>query len=323
MGAQQIVRVLISSAGRRAALLQAFRGAGGDSIRVELHACDLDPGLSAACALADVAHRVPRCTDPTFIPAIDRIVRDHGIDLIVPTIDPELPAYAASVDLLADAGARVHVSAPGVIHTVRDKLRTMQVLQRAGVPVPPTWDEQAVRASTSDLRWPLFAKPVAGSASRGLAVLADPDDLPPAFPEPMLFQPCLIGPEYTVNMFIDQGGALRCTIPHRRLQTRAGEVEKGKTERRADLAHVASQIHAALPGARGVLCFQVIDDRETGPRVIEINARFGGGYPLAHHAGARFADWLVDEVTGRPCRAHDNWRDGVTMLRFDDAVFQG
>ena len=54
-----------------------------------------------------------------------------------------------------------------------------------------------------------------------------------------------------------------------------------------------------------------------------VNARFGGGYPLAHHAGARFADWLLDEIDGRPCRAHDGWREGVTMLRYDDAVFLG
>ena len=79
----------------------------------------------------------------------------------------------------------------------------------------------------------------------------------------------------------------------------------------------------SLPGARGVLCFQVIDDPRHGPRVFEVNARFGGGYPLAHQAGARFADWLLDEIDGRPCRAHDGWREGVTMLRYDDAVFLG
>lgn len=286
-----------------------------------MHACDVAPDLSSACALADVAHRVPRCTDPDFIAHVELIVRDHGIDLIVPTIDTELPAYAAAAEQLADAGARVHVSPPEVIDLVRDKMRTMRLLADAAVPFPPTWTEDAVRATDPALQWPLFAKPVAGSASRGLAVLDSPADLPPSFPEPMMFQSRLIGPEYTVNMFIDAGGSLRCVIPHLRLQTRAGEVEKGRTARRADLARIATQIHAALPGARGVLCFQVIDDVATGPRVIEINARFGGGYPLAHHAGARFADWLLDEVTGRPCRAHDGWRDGVTMLRYDDAVF--
>jgi carbamoyl-phosphate synthase large subunit len=44
---------------------------------------------------------------------------------------------------------------------------------------------------------------------------------------------------------------------------------------------------------------------------------------LAHHAGAPFARWLLEELTGAPCSAHDDWRADVTMLRYDDAVFRG
>lgn len=71
------------------------------------------------------------------------------------------------------------------------------------------------------------------------------------------------------------------------------------------------------------MCFQVIDDAQRGPQVIEINARFGGGYPLAHEAGAHFADWLLQEQAGMALQANDDWREGVTMLRYDDAVFTG
>lgn len=311
--------VLISSAGRRAALLGAFREAGAGAV----HACDLNPDLSAACRLADTAHTVPRCDAPGFVEAVEAIVRDNGIRLVVPTIDTELPAYAEAAGRFAALGARVHVSDPATIAVVRDKQLTMQVLGAAGVPVPETRTEAELRADPQALGWPVFAKPSGGSASRGLAVYRSADELPEGFPEPMIFQTRLSGPEYTVNIFVDQAGELRCAIPHLRLQTRAGEVEKGRTERRADLAAIARKVAAALPGARGVLCFQVIDDPRHGPCVFEVNARFGGGYPLAHQAGARFADWLLDEIEGRPCRAHDGWREGVTMLRYDDAVFLG
>lgn len=314
------VPVLISSAGRRAALVRAFREAGP---HLRVHACDLSPGLSSACATADTAHEVPHCADPAFIDRIEDIVRAHGIRLIVPTIDTELPAYAAASARLAEAGAHVHVSPLDVIAVARDKMRTMAVLADAGAPVPETLDEGALRADPARLGWPVFGKPVGGSASRGLGTYAAMEALPATFPEPMMFQPQLSGPEYTVNIFIDRQGALRCVVPHRRLQVRAGEVEKGRTTRREDLRRLAEVVHRALPGARGVLCFQVIDDDVHGPRIIEINARFGGGYPLAHHAGARFADWLVEEVEGRPSSANDDWRDGVTMLRYDDAVFLG
>ncbi|MFD1794969.1 ATP-grasp domain-containing protein [Paracoccus aurantiacus] len=317
------IPVLISSAGRRGALVRAFQQAGGDGSRVVVHGCDLNPDLSSGCQLSDHAHRVPRCTDPGFIDRIEEITRRNNIRLIVPTIDTELAAYAGAAERLAEAGARVHVSPPGVIAAVRDKLQTMRVLAEAGVPVPESCTEEELRADPGRLGWPVFGKPVGGSASRGLGVYARPEDLSASFAEPMMFQPVLTGAEYTVNMFVDEGGELRCVIPHLRIQTRAGEVEKGRTERRADLRALAEGICRALPDARGVMCFQVIDDPRLGPKVIEINARFGGGYPLAHHAGARFADWLIAEVAGRQSDAGDDWRDGVTMLRYDDAVFTG
>lgn len=313
-----MIPVLISSAGRRGALVRSFQAAGA-----QVHGCDMQPDLSSGCMLADHAHQVPRCSDPAFIDRIEEIVRQNGIRLIVPTIDTELSAYAEAADRLAAAGAYVHVSDPETIAVVRDKTRTMQVLADAGVAVPATCSEAELRADPDRLGWPVFGKPVGGSASRGLGTYAGIADLPGGFPEPMMFQPVLSGPEYTINMFIDRAGALRCVIPHLRIQTRAGEVEKGRTARRADLRALAEGIHRALPNARGVLCFQVIDDATHGPQVIEINARFGGGYPLADHAGGHFAEWLLQELTGQPLAANDDWRDGVTMLRYDDAVFTG
>jgi carbamoyl-phosphate synthase large subunit len=57
-------------------------------------------------------------------------------------------------------------------------------------------------------------------------------------------------------------------------------------------------------------------------RVIEINTRYGGGYPLSWEAGARYPRWTLEELLGQPTTAApDQWRDGLTMLRYDDAVF--
>lgn len=316
--------VLICSAGRRHGLLESFRRAlAALGLPGRVIACDLDPHMSAACLAADASYPVPRATDDGYAQVVLEIAKKENVALVVPTIDPELlPLSQASGDF-AKAGIRVHVSDPATIAVVRDKAETSRVLEAAGVPVPATYTKTDVRTQPDTLNWPIFAKPSGGSASRGLAVLESPDDLPDSYPEPMIFQDLLTGPEYTINMFVDQDGLLQSVVPHRRLSVRAGEVEKGRTERREDLHDMAEVIVRALPGLRGVACFQIIDDARLGARAFEINARFGGGFPLADYAGAQFARWLLEEVADRPRSAHDNWRDGAEMLRYDAAVFRG
>ncbi|TCM21361.1 carbamoyl-phosphate synthase large subunit [Novosphingobium sp. PhB165] len=318
------VRILFTSAGRRVELTRCFRRAAEAlGLRAEIHACDFYPDLSAACLDADRAFAVPRCTDPAYVEHLLDHCRRERIDLLVPTIDTELEALALTRDSFAAAGTRVHISDPETVAIVRDKARTIAVLGEAGVPVPRSAPAEHVRVAPGEWRWPAFVKPVGGSASRGIGVLEGPEDIALAYAEPMLVQELLRGPEYTVNMYIDAAGRMLSAIPHRRLTVRAGEVEKGRTTRDPRFVAIAAGIAAALPGARGVLCFQLIDDPDRGPCVFEINARFGGGYPLADHAGGRYAESLLAGFAGLPECATQDWREDVTMLRYDAAVFHG
>ena len=316
--------VLFSSAGRRVALIECFRrSAQAAGIELDVLACDVEPDLSAACAMADRAFAVPRCDSDQFVDRMIEIASANGVNLIIPTIDTELGPLAASAARFSEIGTKVHVSAPGVIDIVRDKVKTAEALASAGVPVPWTVSLDEARRTDAGINWPAFLKPSGGSASRGIRVVQTIDDLPSSPDEPMMLQQLLVGPEYTVNMFIDETGTLQSAIAHKRLRIRAGEVEKGRTERDPVFRELAEGVYRAIPEARGVLCFQVIVDEAAGPRVFEINARFGGGYPLAHYAGAEYARWLLEEVSGLPSTAHDRWRSGALMLRYDAATFSG
>lgn len=318
------LNILITSAGRRVGLIDCFRAAADDlGLDLIVHACDLNPHLSAACQAADQAHKVCRCTDTDYIPQLLDLVEQHKIHLLIPTIDPELAPLAQANTQFAARGTQVHVSSAEVIAIVRDKARTSDVLRKAGIAVPNTATHSQIVEQAAEWAWPVFAKPSNGSASRGLQVFDSVKDIPRSFSEPMIFQDYLQGPEYTINIFVNAQGKLQTVIPHHRLQTRAGEVEKGITIRNPLFQSIAESIVTALPGARGVLCFQLIDDPKLGPRVFEINARFGGGYPLADYAGAKFATWLLQEVTGQPISAHNQWREGVEMMRYDAAIYRG
>jgi carbamoyl-phosphate synthase large subunit len=311
--------VLISSAGRRVELIRCFRnGAAALGLDLTVIGADLDPRMSAACQVADRAVRVPRCDRPEFIDALLGIC----LDLIVPTIDPELEPLSAAADRFREIGTDLAVSAPAVVSLARDKLRTAQFLASHGLLAPRTGLPREVLSQPDAWPWPLMVKPRAGSSSVGIRVASSPEQLAELTgSRDYIVQELLRGEEYTVNLFFDRAGRLRCAIPHLRREVRAGEVAKGMTRRHLELEAIVEALGDTLVGARGALCFQAIVDAAGRAVVFELNARFGGGYPLAHRAGARFTQWLLEETSGLPLSAHNQWQDGLLMLRYDHAVF--
>lgn len=283
-------------------------------------ALDSVPAMSAACQEAELAEAVPNCVDPSYVDAVMDACRRHGATIVIPTIDLDLQILADAAERMKSEGINPLISHPAATKVARDKQLTSSVLASMGVPVPLTLTLTEAMASSS-APFPAVIKPKDGSNSKGIHYLSGWNDLPQPQPDGAhtLFQERCIGPEYTVNAYVDTGGNLRCAVPHLRIEVRGGEVSKARTERRPEFLELARKIVLAVPGLRGPFCFQCIDT-DRGPRVFEINARFGGGYPLAHAAGATFGKWALQEHLDLECTANDIWQDGLLMLRYDDAI---
>jgi carbamoyl-phosphate synthase large subunit len=320
--------VLISSGGRRVGLLQCFR----DSLRRQGHNAEVsmtDAGTSAPLAfVADRAHRVPRVTDPGYLAAVKKICVETSVRLLAPTIDTELPVYAAARASFASIGTTVSISGPETVAICGDKIATHEWLTANGFPtVRQTTPEGAL---TGGWRLPLIAKPRGGSASIGvrrietsleLRAVAERTEHHGDIARTTVIQEIAEGREFTINAYVNRAGRCVCAVPHWRMETRAGEVSKGVTVKDRRLMDLARAVVEALPGAYGPMNVQCFMDESGTIRIIEINARFGGGYPLAHHAGTRFTDWLLDELDGKQVSCHDDWIDDLAMLRYDEAVF--
>jgi carbamoyl-phosphate synthase large subunit len=287
-------------------------------------ATDRSP-LSSAGFLADEFRLVPSVTDPTFVDALAALVDRYEVDVIVPTIDTELAVLAAARDRLAVVGADVLISDPDTIELCADKRSSSRWLAENGFPVPRQYppDELERLAGLGQLAWPLFFKPLAGSSSIGAQPVESLDEVRLATGRhgPGVVEQLVVGEEFTMDCWVDPEGRCRAVVPRRRLAVRAGEIAKGITVRHPELEEVTAAIVEALPGARGPITVQAIVSGE-GPAFIEINPRFGGGYPLSHAAGARYTAALAATAAGSPVEdAWFLWSDDTVMLRYDAAVF--
>jgi carbamoyl-phosphate synthase large subunit len=317
------LRILISGADRRVDLLRAFRSsAAALGVELAVIATDRYPEWSPACFEADVARATPPTTSPEYTDALLRICREQDIGLVVPTTDAELLALSLGRGKFAAIGVTAVIGDPDLVRMANDKLLTAQFLSAAHLPAPRTSSAEEMPDGGEGWAWPLLATPRFGASVRGDQVVHEPAQLRSlARREPYVVRELLKGREYTVNLFFDSAHHLRCAVPHRRVEVREGEVEKGVTVREPALVELARALAAKLEGPFGPICFQAIMGDDGQPRVLEINARFGGGYLLAHRAGATFTRWLMEERLEMPCSASNRWRADVVMLRFDDAVF--
>jgi carbamoyl-phosphate synthase large subunit len=321
---QSDFNILISSAGRRVALLRIFKqtleemGLRGDILAVDTSR------MSAAFQLADCAIQVPYCTSDEFIPTMLEICRLKRVRFLIPTIDPELPVYAAHRAEFQSVGTTLCISSPEVIAIGMDKNLTHSWLLKHELPTVRQASVESVLANQSVWNFPVIVKPVRGSSSIGVSIVHNAAELSAATRDgEYIVQTLAPGAEYTLDLLADRNGRCVCSIPRRRYETRMGEVSKGMTVKDKLLLDCAAKFCSALPGAYGVLNFQLFWDSSTDAiNIIELNPRFGGGFPLAWEAGGKYPQWMIEELLGIPSTASMScWKDRLVMLRYDDAVF--
>jgi carbamoyl-phosphate synthase large subunit len=312
--------ILITSAGRRVQLVRFFQRALADlGLPGKVLAVDANPVWSAAAREADGSSPAPLLGDLGYVPFLLEFVRGQNARFLVPTIDTELTVLAGNRDLFAEAGCEAVVSDLTLIEVCRDKRKSFEWFRGLGFETPRIFDRSA-------LEFPCFAKPFDGSMSKGAISLPSAEHVAPTvFRDERLifmeyFDPAEYD-EYTVDTYYDRTGSLKCLVPRKRVEVRGGEISKGVALKGTLYTELCSRL-ARIEGARGCLTYQFFVAKNGG-RVVasELNARFGGGYPLSQAAGARFPEWLIREyVLGENVPFFDDWQDRTAMARYDSEV---
>lgn len=127
--------------------------------------------------------------------------------------------------------------------------------------------------------------------------------------------------EYTVDTYYNNDGKLCCVVPRKRVFVKDGEINKGLIIKNCIIDLFKSKI-PIIKGAKGCITIQVFLNIYTNRIIgIEINPRFGGGYPMSYLSGANFPKWLIEEyLLNKEIGYFDNWEDNLLMLRFDNEI---
>jgi carbamoyl-phosphate synthase large subunit len=276
-------------------------------------AADPNP-LAPAQYAAHHRSAVPPIDDPTYVPALGELCERHHVGAVIPLTD---------LDLEVLAHARVAgelpalVPAPEIARATFDKYEAHLLLERLGLPSPPT-----VLPGEPVPHYPVMIKPRQGSGARSIHRADDAravEFFVDYVKEPTMVQWLMDGPEFSIDCLSDPDGRCLNAIPRTMIESRGGESIKGTVIADPELVELGRRVVEAL-GARGPCTVQVFRDREIGLGITDVNTRFGGAFPAPMYAalpGRTYPELIVAMARGERVEPHvGEFRAGVTFTRY-------
>ena len=311
------MNILFTCAGRRTYLLKYFKeqlGSEGKIIGADMQLTA--PALSAA----DERVLVPAVYDEHYVDALLEICETHFVDVLISLNDLELPILADKKSLFKEIGTMVLVSSPEVIDICFDKLKTSVFIESLGLRTPKTYanlDDAKKALQTGELQFPLVIKPRWGSASIGIEFVDNLEDLQIIYElikrkirrgilgevsqydeNFILVQQKITGKEYGLDIINDLNGKNVMVSVKQKLAMRAGETDKATTIDNADLRYIGEKIGTNL-GHIGNLDCDILE-MDGQYYVLELNPRFGGGFPFSYQAGVNLPKAIIKWMKQEP-----------------------
>ncbi len=309
------MNILFTCAGRRTYLLKYFR----ENMCAEDKIVATDMQLSApALQAADIKIQVPAVYDPQYLDITLNICQDQNIDLLISLNDLELPILSENKARFENLGVKVLVSDPDIINICFDKYKTAQWVESIGIASPKTYVrlEDVKRAlETGEIAFPLFMKPRWGSGSIGLESIADIEELDIYYhllmkkikrsilatasigDEYIIIQEKLIGNEFGLDVMNDLEGSNVAVSVKRKLAMRAGETDKAETIDLPNVREMGRKIGSMLRHI-GNLDVDIMQRANGDYCVLELNPRFGGGFPFSYEAGVNMPKAIIQWIKG-------------------------
>lgn len=316
------MNILLTSAGRRSYLVTYFKEALAGTGQV--YASNSE--WSTALEIADKGVLSPLIYDDNYIKFLLEYCETHNINGIISLFDVDLPILAQAKEQFKKKGIQIIVSDYEVTQTCNDKWKTYQFLKENNFDAPKSFVEleqveQSLRKKV--LQFPLIVKPRWGMGSISIFKANNVKELE-VFHEKVkreikasylkyesqndpehsvIIQEFLKGQEYGLDIVNDLEQNYITTFVKKKTGMRSGETDGAVTEKNETLLQIGQKIATSLGHIANldVDCFMV----KNTPYILEMNCRFGGGYPFSHIAGANLPAAILKWINGE---------DGVNEL---------
>lgn len=318
------MNLLILSAGTRDKVVQYFKREIGNSGRVIATDCS---NLAPAIYDADKFYMVSRITELGYLDSILDICKKEEIDAVFSLIDPELSLLAKEKERFLEIGTTPIVSDYDLVETCFNKFSMYQLFQKMGIPTAKCYlskKEFYKAKSEGEVSYPVFVKPVCGSASLHINKVSSDEEIEGLFHmyHDLMIQEFMDGTEYGADVYIDMiSGKVTSLFVKEKIKMRAGETDKSVSIQDKGLFHMICEF-AESAGFRGMIDIDIF--KINGRYYFsEVNPRFGGGYPHAYECGVNFPKQIMNNLAGKKNEVCiGNYKTGICMMKYNEVMIK-
>ena len=318
------MNILLLSVGTRNKVVRYFKRAVGNTGKIM--ATDMSE-LAPAIYEADKFYRVPRITEPGYLDTILDICKKEKITGVLSLIDPELSLLAEHRDAFAAVGTTVIGSSYELCERALDKMQMYRWLRQQGYNCARSYvDKEAFYADVEagEITYPVFVKPVRGSASIAISKVYDRETVELLFAhnDNLMIQEFLDGQEIGADVYIDMlGGEVVSIFTKKKIIMRAGETDKAVSFKDEKLFALIERF-AVESGWRGQIDIDIFEVK--GEYFIsEVNPRFGGGYPHAYECGCDHMAMILNNLAGKKNEKNIGaYESDVYMMKYNEVAIR-
>ena len=318
------MNILILSAGTRDKIIQYFKkelnGAG------KVIATDMS-NLAPAIYEADKYYIVPRMNTPEYLDIILDICKKEQITGVLSLIDPELSLLAKNRKRFEQIGVTVIGSSYELCEMSLNKNRMFQWLTTHKYNCARSYinkEKFFADVEKGEISYPVFVKPIKGSASISISKVYDRDTVEVLFDheDGLMIQEFLDGQEIGADVYIDMmSGEVVSIFTKKKLKMRAGETDKAVSFQDEKLFDLIKKF-VKEAGYRGQIDIDIFDIN--GEYYIsEVNPRFGGGYPHAYESGANHMSLIINNLNGKINNSViGRYEIGTYMMKYNEIMIR-
>lgn len=280
---------------------------------VHIFSYELDSEVPISCIGKVIIGK--RWKDSNLIDDLKSVINKYQISIVLPFVDPAI--YVASELKKVCPKVFIPVSETTLCNIMFDKVLSAEWFKVNHISQPRFY------TNPNTYHYPVILKPRKGSASKGILVCKDKEELPDIDFSQYLVQDFIADhTEFSVDCYVSQTGEVMSVVPRIRFETAGGEAIRSKTIKDESII-VQSEKILTSGGFRGPITIQFIKDNISGEvNVMEINPRLGGGVVTSIGAGSGIIRMILDEFLGNPIFPVTNWKDGTIMVRyFNEVIF--